>query len=80
LPFIESEFPHLARSYQRTYGPGEHQAGEKYRVGLASFFERTCAKYGVRGTSRIRDDEEDDSLLPAGAGRDGLQLELLTAT
>ena len=79
LPFIESEFPHLARSYRRTYGPGEHQAGEKYRVGLASFFERTCARYGVRASSRM-DDEEDDSLLPGGGGRDELQLELLTAT
>ncbi|MBA3579146.1 MAG: radical SAM protein [Gemmatimonadaceae bacterium] len=80
LPFIESEFPHLARSYRRTYGPGEHQAGEKYRAGLASFFERTCARYGVRGTSRIRDDEERDARPPGTMGADMPQLELLTAT
>ena len=73
LPFIEREFPQLARSYRKTYGPGEHQAGEKYRDGLASFFEKTCAKYGVRGSSRY--DDEDDSVLPVG--RDVLQLELL---
>jgi DNA repair photolyase len=73
LPFIEREFPDLATSYRRTYGPGTHEAGAKYKAGLARFFERTCAKYGVRSSSR--DDEEDDSVLPVG--RDVLQLELL---
>ncbi len=80
LPFIEAEFPHLARSYRRTYGAGEHQAGEKYRVGLARFFEKTCAKYGVRGTSRIRDDEERGASSLGARGVDELQLELRTAT
>ncbi|MEO7646689.1 MAG: radical SAM protein [Gemmatimonadaceae bacterium] len=76
LPFIETEFPHLARSYRAAYGRG-HQAGEKYREGLATFFEKTCAKYGVRGSSRMDDEEEDDSVLPRFGGKDLLQLELL---
>jgi len=49
-------------------------------VGLASFFEKTCAKYGVRGTSRIRDDEESDARPRGTMGADVLQLELPTAT
>ena len=74
LPFIETEFPHLARSYRAVYGRG-HQAGERYRDGLAKFFEKTCAKYGIRGSSRV--DDEDDSELPRFGGKDVLQLELL---
>ena len=58
------------------YGRG-HQAGEKYREGLATFFEKTCAKYGVRGSSRMDDEEDDDSVLPRFGGKDLLQLELL---
>src|SRR5213082_50465 len=56
LPFIEQEFPHLAERYRNTYGHSAY-AGEKYREGLAKFFEKLCAKYGVRGWSG-RDDEE----------------------
>jgi DNA repair photolyase len=58
LPFIEQEFPHLAERYRNTYASSPH-AGEKYRKGLASFFEKLCAKYGVRGWSRGGDDEEE---------------------
>jgi hypothetical protein len=58
LPFIEQEFPHLAERYRNTY---EHSAyaGERYREGLARFFEKLCAKYGVRGWSS-RDDEDEE--------------------
>jgi DNA repair photolyase len=59
LPFIEQEFPHLVERYQNTYGSSVN-AGEKYRKGLASFFEKLCAKYGVRGWSRGGGDEEGD--------------------
>src|ERR1700687_1754100 len=55
LPFIEQEFPHLAERYRNTYGNSAY-AGEKYREGLARFFEKLCAKYGVCGWSRS--DEE----------------------
>src|SRR3954451_9932470 len=60
LPFIEQEFPHLAERYRNTYGHSAY-AGEKYREGLARFFEKLCAKYGVRGwSSRDEEDEEGD--------------------
>jgi DNA repair photolyase len=59
LPFIEQEFPHLAERYRNTYGSSAH-AGEKYREGLARFFEKLCRKYGVRGWSRGGGDEEGD--------------------
>jgi len=58
LPFIEQEFPHLAERYRNTYQHSAH-AGEKYREGLARFFEKLCAKYGVRGWSS-RDDEDEE--------------------
>jgi DNA repair photolyase len=60
LAFIEQEFPHLAERYRNTYG-NSASAGEKYREGLARFFEKLCAKYGVRGWSRSADDEGDES-------------------
>jgi DNA repair photolyase len=61
LPFIEQEFPHLAERYRNTYGNSAY-AGEKYRDGLAKFFDKLCAKYGVRGWSRGDDDEGDEAL------------------
>jgi DNA repair photolyase len=61
LPFIEQEFPHLAERYRNTYGNSAY-AGEKYREGLARFFEKLCAKYGVRGWSRSDDEEGDEAL------------------
>ncbi|HEX9085601.1 MAG TPA: radical SAM protein [Gemmatimonadaceae bacterium] len=60
LPFIEQEFPHLAERYRNTYGSSAY-AGEKYREGLARFFEKLCAKYRVRGWSRHYDEEGDES-------------------
>ena len=64
LPFIEQEFPHLAERYRNTYGNSAY-AGEKYREGLARFFEKLCAKYGVRGWSRSDEEEEGDEALGA---------------
>jgi DNA repair photolyase len=64
LPFIEQEFPHLAERYRNTYA-GSYSAGEKYREGLARFFDRTCAKYRIHSWSRMRntDEEERDETL-----------------
>jgi DNA repair photolyase len=64
LPFIEQEFPHLAERYRNTYGNSAY-AGEKYREGLARFFEKLCAKYGVRGWSSREEQEEGDEALGA---------------
>jgi DNA repair photolyase len=59
IPFIEQEFPHLAERYRNTYASSPH-AGQKYRDGLARFFEKLCDKYGVRSSSRGDDEEEDE--------------------
>jgi len=64
LPFIEKEFPHLADRYRNTYARS-HSAGEKYREGLAQFFDTICAKYHVASWSRMKsgDEEEGDDAL-----------------
>jgi DNA repair photolyase len=59
LPFIEQEFPHLAERYRNTYARTP-DAGEKYRRGLADFFETLCERYGVRSSSRYNDDENEE--------------------
>jgi DNA repair photolyase len=59
LPFIAQEFPHLEERYRNTYEKS-YNAGEKYREGLARFFDRICAKYKVASWSRMRSDEEGD--------------------
>lgn len=59
LPFIEKEFPHLAARYRRAYAR-DHEVSASYRKGLSKFFERTCAKYGVRGSWRVEDDSDED--------------------
>src|SRR6478752_7589488 len=46
LPFIEQEFPHLAERYRATYALGSH-AGDRYRAGLARFFDMLCKRYGI---------------------------------
>ena len=62
LPFIAQEFPHLEERYRNTYSYGHH-AGERYRQGLARFFEKLCAKYHVAGWSNTHDDDEGDEAL-----------------
>ena len=60
LPFIEQEFPHLAERYRNTYSHG-YQAGDKYRAGLSAFFDKLCRKYGLPSSSRIEEDEGDET-------------------
>jgi DNA repair photolyase len=62
LPFIAQEFPHLEERYRNTYAVG-HNAGTRYRQGLAAFFEKLCAKYHVAGWSNTHDDDEGDEAL-----------------
>ena len=54
----------MAERYRNTYGNSAY-AGEKYREGLARFFEKLCARYGVRGWSRSDAEEEGDEALGA---------------
>ena len=71
LPFIESEFPHLAERYRNTYAHG-YQAGNKYRTGLASFFDQLCVKYRVASWARVEDDNEGET--PTGYPAPDVQL------
>ena len=63
LPWVEGEFPELARRYRASYARGVH-AGEKYRAGLAACMERICARHAIRVRTYGGDDEEDDDELP----------------
>ena len=74
LPMIEKEFPHLAERYRNTYARG-HEAGARYKEGLARFFEKTCARYGVRSWSARDDDDEGDETLGAPVPPEQLQLD-----
>ena len=75
LPFIEQEFPHLAERYRNTYARG-YQAGDKYRAGLAAFFDKLCAKYGLPTRSRVEDDEGDDARVARVVPSEQLSLSL----
>ena len=57
LPFIESEFPHLADRYRTSYA-ASYNVGERYRDGLRRHFAKLCAKYGIR--NGFYDDGEDE--------------------
>jgi len=47
LPFIEQEFPALARRYRATFARS-HTVGRRYRDGLKAAMRRLCARHGVR--------------------------------
>src|SRR6476469_11069785 len=80
LPFIEQEFPHLAGRYRATYALGSH-AGDRYREGLARFFEVICKRYGVRSDSRsMRADADDDPAMLESTPAPSEQLDLLLST
>ena len=82
LPFIEQEFPHLAGRYRATY-TRSHHAGDRYRDGLARFFDMLCKRYGIDCQSRsMRDDADDDPAMleSALAPSEQLDLPLTTAT
>lgn len=80
LPFIEQEFPHLAGRYRATYALGSH-AGDRYRDGLARFFDMLCKRYGLRSGSRgMRDDADDDPAMLESTHTMSEQLDLLLST
>ena len=74
LPWVEGEFPELARRYRASYARGVH-AGEKYRAGLRACMERICARHAIRvRTYGGEEDEDDDELPPPPAPQLGLGL------
>ncbi len=62
LPFIAQEFPHLEERYRNTYARSSN-ASERYRTGLARFFDATCARYRVKSWSRMGGNAEGDEAL-----------------
>lgn len=75
LPFIEREFPHLARRYQTAYGQSRH-VGERYRAGLKAYFTRLCARHGVPFGHGGGGGEEDSGAEPRLPGLESAQLAL----
>ena len=59
LPFVEQEFPLLARRYRRTYARS-HLVGQRYRDGLKATMRRLCARHGLQ-----YGDGEEDAAPPA---------------
>jgi DNA repair photolyase len=60
LPFIESEFPHLAARYRATYATS-HEMGDRYRAGLRQVVGRIAAAHGIRfGRSGGVPDEDEE--------------------
>ena len=55
---VWAEFPELAHRYRATYARSHH-AGEQYREGLARYFRKVCARYGVPFGRESGDDDEE---------------------
>jgi DNA repair photolyase len=78
LPFIEQEFPHLAKRYWATYA-FDHKVSETYSERLRARMRALCDAHGVRyGRYGAADDREDASQLAEErfAGSDQLAFEL----
>jgi DNA repair photolyase len=68
LPFIASEFPHLAERYRNAYARS-YQPSERYREGLRRFFAELCRKHGV--SNRFRDGQKEGEEASADDADDG---------
>lgn len=68
LPFIETEFPHLADRYRASYASG-YNVGQRYRDGLKRHFAKLCAKYGIR--NGFYDDGDVDEETEGGSTAEG---------
>ena len=73
LPFIEQEFPHLAKRYWATYAY-DHRVSEDYRERLSALMRELCERHGVPyGYDR---DEEGEEAPSVGAVVEQLMLDL----
>ncbi|HVX41398.1 MAG TPA: radical SAM protein [Gemmatimonadaceae bacterium] len=80
LPFIEREFPHLARRYRATYA-FDHKVSESYSERLRELVGGLCEKHGVRfgrwGRNEKRYEAEAiEERFAGAAASDQLNLEL----
>jgi hypothetical protein len=64
LPFIEHEFPHLAKRYWATYA-FDHRVSEGYREKLSALMRGLCDRHGV--PYGYRGDDEDNEETPSVA-------------
>ena len=58
LPFIESEFPHLAARYRATFAHNS-DIGTRYRAGLVRVVQKLCDRHGIR-YGRFDEDRRHD--------------------
>jgi DNA repair photolyase len=76
LPFIEQEFPHLAKRYWATYGRSDKTSAE-YSAKLKARVGELCAKHGVPfGHNGRSADAEEESEVVAQRFAGQLQLEM----
>ena len=76
LPFIESEFPHLAGRYRATY-QSSHELTDRYRAGLRRVVSRISSAHGIRfGRSGGVPDEDNAEHAQTAAESAEWQLEL----
>jgi DNA repair photolyase len=75
LPFIDSEFPHLAARYRATFASNSH-VGARYRAGLVRVVQKLCDRHGIR-YGRFDEDRKADT--QDGAPLDSLRDEQLVA-
>jgi DNA repair photolyase len=80
LPFIEQEFPHLAKRYWATYA-FDHKVSATYSERLRKRMASICEKYGVPYGRWGAADKEDEAELVATrfAGAEQLEMELEVA-
>lgn len=75
LPFIESEFPHLAARYRATYDH-TYDVGERYQAGLVQVIRKLCARYGVRYGRFDQDRRAETAEAPATRAAEQLEAAL----
>jgi DNA repair photolyase len=77
LPFIEKEFPHLAKRYWATYA-FDHKVSKTYSERLRKRMTALCEKHGVAYGWNGGEDDEDQSEIVAArfAGSEQLTFEL----
>ncbi len=63
LPFIESEFPHLAARYRATFAHNS-DVGARYRAGLLRVVQQLCDRHGIRYSRFDEDRGRHDITIP----------------